>query len=420
MIKHWFLTLLVFISFQLSFSFAQHQQAIDSLKQIIQTSTDDTIIAKAYYNWGDLYWKSEPDTAIKYYQLCKNKVREYLSKKPKGKIKSRLERLLATALNDLGFVYSRMGNISDALDYYHESLKVLEDSPHKEAIAQTMNNLGFVYSEQENFDKALEYYNKSLKLKQETGGNPLGIATSFNNIGGIYEDQGNLPLAEKFYQKAYEIRKAENDTFGMSISLNNIGSTFLDRKEYENAYSYFSKSLKIQEKLDDRRGICFSLINLCNIHLHHKDIQALNTDALRAYQLSQGLGYPNIQQKAAEMMKKAAVLQSDYQKAYHYYTEEIALKDSITKELNKKTVYRQQVQFEYQKKAAIDSIAYAKELRIKESEQKRQLMQRNMSFVGMALALLIVLLIFRSNRQRKKPICYLLKKTKRLPDSIKL
>lgn len=381
--------------------YSQDQVYIDSLKNIINTSNNDTLLIKAYYDWGDLYWKTKPDTAIKYYTKSMELSKEHLLMNLPDKEQLRIEKHLSLTLNDLGFIYSRKGCISKALKHYHESLNLLKNTGCIDEVSQTMNNIGFVYVEQENYEKALEYYNKSLDLKIKSG-NQLGIATSYNNIGGLYDKQNKLDLAEGYYLKAYKIRQSENDSISMSISLNNIGSIFMKKGKYKEAFKYFSQSLKIQETLNDESRMGFTLVNICKVYLHTKNIKQLNTTAEKAYKLAQNSGYLQVKKRAAEIMKQVAVLNKDYRKAYQYLMEEKMLQDSITAELNKKAVFKQQAQFEYKKKAAVDSIAHVKELRIKETEQKRQVMQKYMFMFGMAISIIFVFLIYRSNRQKKK------------------
>jgi serine phosphatase RsbU (regulator of sigma subunit) len=377
---------------------AQNISELDTLKYIVENSNDDTLIIGAYYYWGDHYWKTHPDSAIKYYLLCKEKAKTFLENKPDSISRDFAKETLTIVLNDLGFVYSRKGYISEALKNYHESLKNTNDQYR---IAQTMNNLGFVYSEQDNIEKALDYYNKSIDIKKEVN-NQKGIATSYNNIGGLYEKLGDLNKTEIYYRKALEIREALNDSLGMSISLNNLGSVYLDKGLKAEAEPYFNQAYAIQKRLKDKRGMCFSLMNLCEVYFELNQSEKLKKAANTAYTYAKNLGYNELLKKAYEIKKKIAVQEKDFKSAYQFLNEEITLKDTIANELNKKEVYKQQAEFEYQKKAAVDSIAHAKELQIKESEKKQQIFQRNTSIVGLLIALIFIILIFRSNLQKKK------------------
>jgi tetratricopeptide (TPR) repeat protein len=60
--------------------------------------------------------------------------------------------------------------------------------------ATTLNNIGLLYSELGEKQKALEYYSQSLPLRRATG-NRRGEATTLNNIGLVYSELGEKQKA---------------------------------------------------------------------------------------------------------------------------------------------------------------------------------------------------------------------------------
>ncbi|MEG4489949.1 CHAT domain-containing tetratricopeptide repeat protein, partial [Microcoleus sp. D3_18_C4] len=100
----------------------------------------------------------------------------------------------ALTLNNIGNIYSDLGEKQKALEYYSQSLPLSRATGNRYGEATTLNNIGFVYSELGEKQKALEYYSQSLPLSRATG-DRAGEATIFSNIAYTKRDLNNLPEA---------------------------------------------------------------------------------------------------------------------------------------------------------------------------------------------------------------------------------
>ncbi|MDP1803360.1 MAG: tetratricopeptide repeat protein, partial [Bacteroidota bacterium] len=107
----------------------------------------------------------------------------------------------ADFLNNRGYIYNNLGDISIALDYFHKSIKIQEEIKDKKGLAYSLNNVGFIYNSQGDIIKALEYYEKSLKLREEISDNE-GIAQSLSNIGNLFEQTGDKSKALRYYYQS--------------------------------------------------------------------------------------------------------------------------------------------------------------------------------------------------------------------------
>ena len=70
-----------------------------------------------------------------------------------------------------------------------------------------LNNLGLLYSNIGNYLVAEKYYLEAIDCQQEVGFDSLNYATLLHNIGVLYTDMGNYKDAEKYHIRALEIRK---------------------------------------------------------------------------------------------------------------------------------------------------------------------------------------------------------------------
>ncbi|OBQ23475.1 MAG: hypothetical protein AN481_14965, partial [Aphanizomenon flos-aquae LD13] len=71
-----------------------------------------------------------------------------------------------------------------ALDYYNQALPIYRSVGDSSGEAGTLNNIGFVYSDLGEKQKALDYYNQALPLIRAVG-DPSGEATILDNIRAL-------------------------------------------------------------------------------------------------------------------------------------------------------------------------------------------------------------------------------------------
>ena len=198
-------------------------------------------------------------------------------------ITQHLKKYLAEALNNIGLIYKKQGNITKALEYYSKSLKLQEEIGDKQGIAISLSNIGNIYFDQGDIPKALEYFGKSLQLLEEIR-NKKGIATSLNNIGSIYSKQGERLKALEYYIKSLQLQKEIGDKEGTANTLNNIGVIYVKLDNISKALKYFGESLQLREEVGDNLGTANTLNNIGSIYKRKGDpsVTTSKEDALRA------------------------------------------------------------------------------------------------------------------------------------------
>jgi tetratricopeptide (TPR) repeat protein len=77
---------------------------------------------------------------------------------------------------------------------FEQALKLYREASDRLGEARTLNNIGLIYSELGEKQKALEYYSQALPLVRAVG-NRGGEATTLNNIGLVYSLEFRLRKA---------------------------------------------------------------------------------------------------------------------------------------------------------------------------------------------------------------------------------
>lgn len=324
---------------------------------------------------------------------------------------------MAHALTYIGLVYKLQGNIKLALEYYTKSLNLREELNDKPAIVNSLSNIGMVYRELGDTNKALDCFTKSLKIQEDIK-NDYGLSYCLVNVGSIYHDKGNTEEALKYYTKGLELQKKTNDLTGMGHVLNYLGVLYQHSKDYNKALDYYSQSLKIQEQTNDKSGITTSLNNIGGIYFVFKKYDKAIEFCNKSLVLSKELGFPVNIKNVADNLYKIYTETGNLKMALQYYELLIQMGDSVNNEENRKAGIRTQLKYDYDKKTATDSVAYATELHVQNVEiEKREAEIKNKKNMQYALfgglILVIVFAGFMYNRykitQKQKSIIELQK-----------
>ncbi|MBA4239629.1 MAG: hypothetical protein C0448_02795 [Sphingobacteriaceae bacterium] len=366
-------------------------------------------IAASLVNIGGIYEdQGEISQAMEYY---------FNALKIMGETKN--ESVVAHALMNIAGIYQKQGDIQKALEYNYKALKIREEIKDNIGIANTLNNLGLIYEDQKDISKALELYTKCLNLCKKNK-DLEGIAHSLNAIGGIYEMRKDTRTALDYYNQSLKIMESLKMKDGVASSLNYIGCVYNNQGDFEKALEYHQKSLKLREEIMDKDAISQSLLNIGEtLYKLGKTNESLQYTS-RSLELSKEMGFPENVVEAANILKKIYIKQNKYKEAFKMYEVEMQMRDSIFNENTRKSSIQKQFQYQYEKKAAADSVKVAEEKKIVAVQLKQEKTQRFALYGGLALVALFAVFMFNRFKvtQNQKNIIELKEKETQIQKNI--
>lgn len=320
---------------------------------------------------------------------------------------------IAISLNNTGVIYKNVGDITKALDYYHRSLKIAESIKDDNLIALALDNIAAIFSSQGEYQKAFEYYNKALKLYEETK-EISGVGLALNNIGYIYNCQKNVEKSLEYHLKALKIFEEIGEEQGVTSALNNIGIIYKEKGDLPQALEIYSRTLKIYEDIKDRSGVSHTLNHIAHVYLQKNELSQALATALKALKISQELGYPNEINTSAATLKRIYKKQNNFKEALAMYELQVQMRDSINNTKIKNESIKKQFQYQYEKKAAADSVKNVEEQKVKNAQltaQQAQLKQEKTQRYALYGGLFLVIAFsgfvynrFRLTRKQKQII----------------
>jgi len=229
-----------------------HEQALKYYKQSLEYEThDQNKFVEVSMKIANIYQKNgEYDLALDHYLKGLNK-----SEASPLNIQSSL-------FMAIGIVYHQQNKYEHALHYYNRTLSILKELPSDDKLdlAWIYNNIGCLYTDIGDLNQALEYQKKAYEIRKKSLSSiHPDIATSLTNIGRIHQalaqhSNGNSNEIEKAlenYKTALEIRQKSLpiDHPDLAISYYNLALTHFDRQEYQQAYIEIQKAMDIQKKI---------------------------------------------------------------------------------------------------------------------------------------------------------------------------
>ena len=338
---------------------------------------------------------------------------------------------MAQVTANLGYIYNHQGNVHKALEFYGKSLKCFEEIKDLTGTSYLLNNIAHIYKSQGDIDKALQYFLKCINTyesiikssnkKQILFANQ-GMATTLSNIGNIYQLREDYTTALDFHFKSLKISEKINYQDGIANTESHIGGIYEDQaykklSEHDkvawdtllnNSLYHYNKSLIESKNIGNKIKISYALSNIAGILIiKNKPLEAL-TYAKESYHISKEINYPANIQRSASILKKIYEFTGNYKKAFDYYKEEILMRDSIANDENYKETMKQQANYEYEKKAATDSLAHSKAIEIKNLELSKQKVENRKqqiiifsSIGGFLIVLVFSIIILRMFRQKR-------------------
>ncbi|MBL4654234.1 MAG: tetratricopeptide repeat protein [Bacteroidia bacterium] len=373
-----------------STSSAQNRNKIDSLKIQLQKKQPDTTIIGILLKLARKYNKFNPDSAL----LFATKAKEIAEKTKDNK-------RIASALNEIGWDHNVLGNYSEALRIYFLSLNISKENNDKKAIAISLASIGQIYWNKGDYPKALKYYFPALEIDKELRnkggisinlgnigmvyryqgslsrqrgdsvraaenfskalknciealeidkelGNKINIAAWLGNIGIVYHEQGDYPKALKYYFEALEIIKELGLKAYMAAALGNIGSVYNGQGDYIKALEYHFKALKIDKEMGNKIGIAAHLDNIGSLYIKTGQFIEAEQYLTNALTLAASIGYLIGVQDLNKNLTTLYTQTHNYPLALQHYKQYIITKDSLFNEEKSKDLGKLEAQHEFE------------------------------------------------------------------------
>ena len=234
----------------------------------------------------------------------------------------------AATLNNIGQVYSDLGEKQKALSFFNQALTIFHAVEDKGGEAKTLNNIGLIYNNLGENHKALQFYNQALSTSRAMEDRD-GEATTLNNIGGVYFALAEKQKALSFYKQALSLVRALGNKLGEARTLNNIGLIYNDLGEKQKALLFSNQALPLHRAAGDKRGEATTLNSIGIVYADLGEKQKALSFYNQALPLSRAVGN---KLGEASILNSIATVYADLgeqQKALSFYNQALSLSRAV-------------------------------------------------------------------------------------------
>jgi len=293
---------------------------------------------------------------------------------------------------NFGIVYEKMGMYTEAVDNKLKALQIAEQLSDSIRIAQSLGALAASHTNLKEYYKAIDNYTRAIEIYEKIGKSYNAVHT-IANLGVAYNSLDENQKARETFNKGLALSKAINYSYGQAIVQMNIGEIMLEMGQADSAMYFLSESNKIFSDLNVQHPLCYNY-KMMGMYYQKEGNSPLALEYLeKAFDLSSTINAPDMHRDAAASLSEIYELNSDFDKAFYYHKIFKHYSDSLFNAENIAETTRLEDQYLFDKEQAKTAFLHQAEL----SKKQTILI---FSFTGLALVSILLLLIIIQYRRK--------------------
>lgn len=313
--------------------------------------------------------------------------------------KNSMKDKLAITYGSIGVVCSEQNNYAKALEYCFKALKIQEETKEEEYMSHSYNNLGIVYKEQKEYGKALEYYNKALWLQKKLGDDDSGAVTK-SNIGEIYLLRNEPEKALQSFTEAEKVLLSTGNKSALAELYNKLGDYYVKTTNYTAAENTYRKAYGIFNEVGEKYGASAALGALGNVYAkQNKNTEAISY-LMKSSALADEIGVFEHVKEAEKTLSDIYEKSGNMAEALNHYKKYSTAKEKIDDAENIKSMVREEMNYEFERKEALQKAETEKRQMMFDEQAKRHALQ--MVFTALFILLLFGIAFLIYNRLQLK------------------
>jgi tetratricopeptide (TPR) repeat protein len=156
-------------------------------------------------------------------------------------------------LGGLGNIYSNLGEMPRAVEYFQRRLEIDRAVGDRRSEAMTMSNLGVALTNLGELGRAAENFQLAAPLFHEFA-DRYREGLAFAYLGDTFRLSGQPPQAISYYQQALQIFHEFKDRRNEAIYTGSLGLAYADQGELSLAIQHYQEALPVFRTLEDAHG----------------------------------------------------------------------------------------------------------------------------------------------------------------------
>lgn len=309
----------------------------------------------------------------------------------------------------IGYIYSRINDYPSAYKICLEAIDFASKHNDYENVTMISLNIGAIFALLNDFENSLYYFKECLKY-QELHGLTRNRGMVYANMGYSYLHLKKYDKGLDYLNKALKVFEKSHELQWKAFSYLTIGQIYLKQHKLNEALNFLKKSEAVHTQIEDKKGDIDMKIAFANTYLLLQEKTLALAYSEKAALLAKDNGYLKGMLGSSEILYKLSKKEGEWENALMHLEHIRKISDSIATEKNRNTLLIDEAKFNYQKEKE----------NIKVAAEKKILRQKQyfiLSLIGLGIAILAAILIYRSNKRSRNLNIKLAKQTETLSKS---
>jgi len=218
----------------------------------------------------------------------------------------------ATALNDLGIVLQKQGDLAGAKTKLEQARAGFRQIGDENGLGGALTNLGEVYRAEGDLAKAEGLYREALEIFRKLGHKENEYAT-MNNLGGVLYQRGDFRAAKSFFERLLDVRQAAADKVGVALAKTNLADVLRVQGELDRAIGLHRQALAVFNEIGDRSTAAAVDVSLAKAFIGKQDFAAAHRILQEALKVNQEIGATGDAALDQVMLARVAFLERNHE-----------------------------------------------------------------------------------------------------------
>ncbi|MEP6684934.1 MAG: ATP-binding protein [Parafilimonas sp.] len=284
---------------------------------------------------------------------------------------------------------SRASEYNAALNELFPLLSIFEKRKDAYGVMVTNRHLSYAYYAAGDENKTIYYDKKTLELSLQLN-DDYELALAYNNLSSDYSEYGFSDSGFVFGQKAIAIARNLNDPIILCRTTSTFGESYLSQKKYDEAIPYLRESFLIAKDYS-RLDACFVLNDFSKIYYEKKQFDSAKYYATLAIPFCLKGKFDRLLLRSYQNIYLAYENIGPLDSSFKYFKLFVSTKD---------TIY------------SADKVKQLQAIDIREQNRQQLIEQEKLQYKnkvrlyallgGLLVIIIIALILYRNNLQRKK------------------